>query len=134
MKESRIYAMGHPRDGYVRLYMFDVGDSVETGQCEVEDLPTNFRFWNYPNPFNSSVKFALEGEFDSPLRIEIYDVNGRQIAELLDSRFCPNGNPSGHGNDREIVWEPKKDLPSGIYFVRLLNENDVLCGKVVYLR
>ncbi len=125
MKESRIYAMGHPRDGYVRLYMFDVGDSVETGQCEAENLPTEFRFWNYPNPFNSSVKFALEGEFDSPLRIEMYDVNGRQIAELLDSRF--------YGNDREIIWRLDKDLPSGIYLARLVLPNSTLTTKLVYL-
>jgi len=123
MKESRIYAMGHPRDGYVRLYMFDVGDSVETGQCEAENLPTDFRFWNYPNPFNSSVKFAMDFV---PEGIEIYDVNGR----LVEYIHVTEGYKT---LPYEVMWNPH-DLSSGIYFARIQSGKDIYTTKLIYLQ
>ena len=122
MKDTRIYAMAHPRSGYARLYMFDVGDSVATGQCEADELPEEFRFWNYPNPFNSSVKFAMDF---MPDKIEIYDLSGRQVAEILDSRL--------HGNDSEYIWTPE-GLPSGIYFARAKKGDISVTVKLVYLQ
>jgi len=123
MKESRIYAMGHPRDGYVRLYMFDVGDSVETGQCEAQELPTEFRFWNYPNPFNSSVRFAMDFV---PEGIEIYDVNGR----LVEYIHVTEGYKT---LPYEVMWNPH-DLSSGIYFARIQSGKDIYTTKLIYLQ
>jgi len=123
MKESRIYAMGHPRDGYVRLYMFDVGDSVETGQCEAQELPTEFRFWNYPNPFNSSVRFAMDFV---PEGIEIYDMNGRLVEYIHVTE--------GHQTlPYEVMWNPH-DLSSGIYFARIQSGKDIYTTKLIYLQ
>ena len=125
MKDNRLYAMGHPRDGYATLYMFKLDDCVITGQCEVNPLPKEFEFFNYPNPFNSSCKFAFSGVSQPIEGIDIYDINGRLVEEILDSRF--------HGNDNEYIWTPV-GLPSGIYLARITAGNESFTTKIVYLQ
>ncbi|RKZ30419.1 hypothetical protein DRQ36_05640 [bacterium] len=126
MKESRVYAMGHPRDDYVRLYMFDLGDSVVSGQAELQYLPEEFRFFNYPNPFNSScrIKFAGVGAIhELPLWMEIYDINGRLVDNI----------PIGRGNrgPAEIIWRPE-NLPSGIYLAKIKGTNAT--ANIIYMK
>jgi hypothetical protein len=122
IKEDRLYAMGHPRDGFATLYMFKLDDCVISGQCELDPLPKDFKFYNYPNPFNSSVRFTMDFV---PEGIEIYDVNGRMVEYIHVT--------GGHKTlPYEVMWEPE-NLSSGVYFARAKTGKKSIVTKLVYL-
>jgi len=70
---------------------------------------------NYPNPFaeTTSIRYRLAVEHE--VSIEIYDVAGRKVRNLLSS-------PEGSGG-RSVIWNGRNDagrrVSPGIYFVRL---------------
>jgi len=114
---------------------------------KVPQIPEEISIQAYPNPFNSSVRIAVEGDCETPMRIEIYDINGRVIAEI------PANNPVGEGlrpsrssqNQKtggsetaplqnEVVWTPDESLPSGVYLVRATIGGQSTAKRVVYLK
>jgi hypothetical protein len=74
---------------------------------------------NYPNPFNSSTTIVYTvadlGPIPAQINIDIYDIQGRKVRNLLDTR-------EEVGKHR-IVWDGRDDdnreLASGIYFARI---------------
>ncbi len=89
-------------------------------------LPDKFLLTNpYPNPFNASTKFDIYLPYDTDSRIVIYDINGR-LVEIIQESFQRSGY-------WELVWQPR-NLPSGVYFIRLENSWVKLDKKVVYLK
>ena len=99
--------------------------------------PEAFSLSAYPNPFNSAVTIAAPagaGVCDTPLRVEIYDVNGRRVAtvtELVEVpvgehlRVLPNDDETENGRAHRpspthnvAIWRPDESLPSGVYLVR----------------
>jgi len=85
---------------------------------------------NYPNPFNPTtlIKFSI----DKPGRVEleIYDILGRKV-NTLQSGFK---TPGVH----EISWNSKdsrgQDVASGMYFIRLSNDEQQSVQKMMLLR
>jgi hypothetical protein len=79
----------------------------------------------YPNPFNSStvIRFAIRN--DAQVRLSVYDVLGRHVADLV--------NASLTAGPHEAVWNAS-GLPSGIYLLRLRTENDLAVQKAVLLK
>lgn len=75
---------------------------------------------NYPNPFNPStvLEYTLPdvGAQPAPVRLVIYNLLGQAVRTLVDQKQHP-------GRYR-TVWDGRddqgKDLPSGIYFAKLL--------------
>ena len=65
---------------------------------------------NYPNPFQGRTLIRYELPQASFVQIDIFNVLGQRVAQLVDHR-----QPAGRN---EIVFEAR-DLPSGVYFVRL---------------
>ena len=102
--------------------MFALADSVINDLVIDENrLPEEIRFWNYPNPFNSTVKFTMDF---TPEQIEIYDINGR----LVDT--IPTG---GYKTlPYEVIWQPES-LCSGVYFARVKTGDRYITSKLVYL-
>ncbi|NIA12390.1 MAG: T9SS type A sorting domain-containing protein [Nitrospiraceae bacterium] len=81
-----------------------------------QSLPESYELGvNYPNPFNPStvIPFALPEE--SPVRIEIYDILGRRVATLTNTK-CPAGF-------NRVVWDGQdqygKPVSAGIYIYRM---------------
>ncbi len=65
---------------------------------------------NYPNPFQGRTLIRYELPQASFVQIDIFNVLGQRVAQLVDHR-----QPAGRN---EIVFEAR-DLPSGVYFIRL---------------
>jgi len=89
-------------------------------------IPLNFGLeQNYPNPFNPDTRIHFELPHDSPVRLTIYDLLGRDVAIVVDG-YTKAG--------RYDVTFTAKNLPSGVYFYRLQagTFNDV--KKFVLLR
>ncbi len=72
----------------------------------------------FPNPFHGNITFKIsipEYEINKHINLKIFDVSGRLIQTLINSKLQPGVN--------EIKWKGKTyhncDAPSGIYFVKL---------------
>jgi Secretion system C-terminal sorting domain len=65
---------------------------------------------NYPNPFNPTTKIDFSLAIDSKVTLRIYDVLGRQIAELLNS---------GMSTGVHTINFNAANLTSGVYFYKL---------------
>ncbi len=96
-----------------------------------QESPTQFSLeQNYPNPFNPSttIIYAISGARGqglgaSEVRMVIYDVLGREVATLVNTRQAPGS------------YEVKFDgshLASGVYFYRLTAAN-VVTTKAMHL-
>ena len=91
----------------------------------------------WPNPFNSAVTITLDAPVGAhgraPLQIEIFDLNGRRVAQLPDggtvgAGFTPALNDVADNNERdgarpspttrEFTWSPDETIGSGVYLVR----------------
>ena len=64
----------------------------------------------YPNPFNPTTVVSYELRVASRVNLSVYDVAGRQVAELVDGWRDAGGH--------EIAFDASH-LPSGIYFARM---------------
>ena len=51
------------------------------------NLPDNFALsQNYPNPFNPSTKISFSLPYQTKVRINVYDIMGRKVAELINEK------------------------------------------------
>jgi hypothetical protein len=65
---------------------------------------------NYPNPFNGSTLIEYGLPESGPVKVDIYDILGRNIQTLVDET-----QSAGY---HQAVWEAD-DVPSGTYFYRI---------------
>jgi len=79
-------------------------------------LPDEYILYqNYPNPFNpaTTIRFGLPARSD--IRLEIFDILGRQVAILADEPM-----EAGY---HEIIWNSRNrsggEVSTGVYFYRL---------------
>ncbi len=95
----------------------------------VEDTPSPFGVGLevFPNPFNPQTTVAFELGVDGPVRLDVYDVAGRHVRQLLDeSRAAGRHEVSWDGSDGQ-----GRGLPSGVYFVTSREAGAVNVTKVV---
>ena len=79
----------------------------------------------YPNPFNPSttINFTVSENID--LNISIYDMQGRQIESIVNSRYIPGLH--------SVSWDAS-DYSSGIYFARLSSANYEKTQKLMLIK
>lgn len=76
-----------------------------------ETLPTSFKLYpNHPNPFNPTTNIRFELPNEALVKLTIYDVVGREVAQLVNSQ-----QPAGK---HEVLFDGAT-LTSGIYYYRL---------------
>ena len=104
----------------------------------------------YPNPFNSAVTISFDCGSESPqalstlppgaCRVEIFDINGRMVAEIpadnpVGSRPASTAGDAGVAPTvHEIVWQPDVTVGSGVYLVRAKVGDSEVTKRVVYLK
>jgi len=85
---------------------------------------------NYPNPFNpeTNIEFALS--LPSQVRLEIFDILGRNVTTLIDQRM--------NAGRFVVTWKgvdgTGSQVASGVYFYRLTTEQEIRQEKMVLLR
>lgn len=67
---------------------------------------------NYPNPFNPSTTIDFALPEDASVTLEVYNILGQKVANLLDHANMDAG-------DQSVTFEAG-NLPSGVYFYRLV--------------
>ncbi len=103
------------------LQLTDVGiDDLEP------NLPNALRLeQNYPNPFNPSTQINFYLELRGRTRLSIYDMQARELAELLNS-YLEEGFHS-------VTWT-SDNIPSGIYIYRLKSGDRTVTKKMLLLK
>ncbi len=82
---------------------------------------------NFPNPFNLSTEIRFTVPTATNVQLTIFDLNGKKIIDLLNEAIEPG--------QYKINWNVKdaagKIVPSGVYFYRLIQGNNVLSRKML---
>jgi len=86
---------------------------------------------NTPNPFNPVTTIAYSLSSDSRVLLQIFDVQGRTVRTLTDTRE--------QAGPHSIQWDGRNDafvpLSTGVYFYRLtVNGNDVDTKKMILIK
>jgi hypothetical protein len=80
---------------------------------------------NYPNPFNAVTNIRFSLQKDCAVRLSVFDVNGREVAVLMDGRE--------HAGTINIRFDANS-LASGTYFCKLEADGQVQTSKMVLLK
>lgn len=105
------------KNEYLKKPYFINCEDVSVGISHNENIIVN-RFdvsQNYPNPFNPATVIKVSLQAISQLSVKVYDILGKEIAELASGKFQPGEykfdfNASGY------------NLMSGVYFYKVENE------------
>ncbi|HKJ40650.1 MAG TPA: T9SS type A sorting domain-containing protein, partial [Sunxiuqinia sp.] len=92
-------------------------DTITTFPVSSSDISANYHFKIYPNPVTDYLSIDYDG--NGNINIEIYNANGNIVVK---KEFCPKD----HIN--------MASLPSGIYFINIINYhnynyNDIIIKK-----
>ena len=97
------------------------------GKKSAEILPSGIEsgdFKIYPNPFSDKVTFEFVSPKDARARLEINNVLGQRITVLMDENVAK-------GVMNRIEYKPV-DVVSGILIYRLILDDDVNTGRLIY--
>jgi flagellar hook assembly protein FlgD len=95
-------------------------------------VPEGFGLYqNMPNPFTSATTISYHLPADGGhVKLEIYDVAGRLVSTLVDE--------VQQGGEHSLRWSGRNDagheLPAGIYFQRLMLDNQEISQKMLLVR
>ncbi len=90
------------------------------------NLPEKFSIsQNYPNPFNPETSIEFSVPYQSHVKIAIYDNIGREVTLLADESLA--------GGVYKVNFNAG-NLPSGVYFYRLITEEYSLTKKMMLVK
>lgn len=90
------------------------------------EVPENFYLkQNYPNPFNPSTKITFGVSIASNVKLSVYDLTGKEVAELVNEKIQPG--------KYEVDFNAS-NLPSGTYFMRLNAGNYTESKKITLIK
>lgn len=80
---------------------------------------------NYPNPFNPSTTIGFSLEEDGFTTVKIFDINGREIATLLNEKIRAGYHTISYTNS---------GLASGVYIYQLKSKDFVASRKMILMK
>lgn len=99
---------------------------IETKKMLIDKKKSlNFNLSSYPNPFNSLVQINYDINEKEPYSIKVIDLLGREIQNYFFSTISVGKNKIN------LTFE---NLPSGIYFLVLIQKNKIEKIKLVLLK
>lgn len=100
---------------------------IVTSVDDDDALPSTYLMANsYPNPFNPSAIIAFNLANAANVRVVVYDILGKQVANLADNYFS-----AGH---HELQFTPAQKISSAIYFYRVVAGEEATVGKMIFLK
>ena len=89
--------------------------------------PTKFQISKaYPNPFNSSVNFKLNGYSNGEVSISIYSIMGTMVDQFYVLTPFSDG--------QIVQWNPDSRLASGTYFVNVVMGTFQETQKILFIK
>ena len=102
------------------------GSVTAVEQPATKVVPANFALeQNYPNPFNPSTKIQFSVANDDYITLNVYNVAGQLISSLINEHLTA-GNYS--------VMFDASNLPSGVYYYRLVSSTANVAKKMLLLK
>ncbi len=96
------------------------------GVAEEVGIPLSFAITGvYPNPFNSTTTITYGLDKSASTRLALYDLSGRMVRMLVDGK-------QNAGFYRTIL--SAENMPSGVYFCRLVSNGRERVVKMVLMR
>ncbi len=122
--DNKIFAATHGRGMFSTTFVTSVSNFSS-------QIPDKFELTqNYPNPFNPSTKFRYALPEGRNVKVVVYDLNGRRVAELI--------NNFQNAGTYEVTWNGKNDsgtqVASGTYVYRIEAGNYVQVRKMVLIK
>jgi len=77
-----------------------------------------------PNPMHDAASLRFSTQFSGPVKIRLFDVNGRQVRTILDTPNLPAGN---HSVDLQAGGHD--GFSAGVYFYRVETPAQVRRGR-----
>ena len=110
-------------DTLLRFRNFIINDLEDNPEIP----PTKFQISKaYPNPFNSSVNFKLNGFSNVEVSIHIYSIMGT----MIDQFYVLPPFSDGH----TVQWNPDSRLASGTYFVNIVTGTFQETQKILFIK
>jgi hypothetical protein len=79
----------------------------------------------YPNPFNPSTTISFMVPESGHVTLKIYNVAGNEIATIVDAPVSPGRHTA--------VWNAS-DMPSGIYFARIVTGSKIAVQRLMLMK
>ncbi len=107
------------------LFIFDNNSSIGISIISTEIPKAYSLHQNYPNPFNPTTKIGFEIPEQSFAELKIYNSLGKEIKTLVSEQLKPG------------IYEAdfnSSNLPSGVYFYKLITKDYYESRKMVLLK
>jgi hypothetical protein len=106
--------------------LYGTTTDLPLGAVEQEGSPVTARLrYNYPNPFNPTTELSFVVGHSSFVRLEIFDLLGKEVATLVNGVRYPG--------EYKVHWNAG-GLPSGTYIARFEAGKDVQTRKLLLIR
>lgn len=107
------------------------GNMLTVSAAQPAFVPRAFAlFQNVPNPFNATTRIDFNLAEAGDVSLPVYNVLGQRVATLIDEHLEPGRH--------YVEWDSRGDngseLPSGVYFYRLITANNQASRKMVLLK
>jgi hypothetical protein len=107
----------------------NTGEEFGVGWGE-SDLPRDISVNAAPNPFNPSTVISYELRAASSVKLQVLDINGRDVGARLASPLPEGWQEAG---SHHVTFDGS-GLPSGVYFYRIQAEGLAATGKMLLLK
>ncbi len=85
---------------------------TQESSTDLIEIPGNVSIGQlYPNPFNPVISIPISLPYEMDTRIQVFDIQGRHVATLLNENHMVAGN-------HIINWNAN-DFASGVYFIQI---------------
>jgi len=130
---ERLYSVFHDLNGqpiFGTVTISPIRIVARTAANDPTFLPEDLAVTAYPNPFNSSVTISFNLPQEGKVSVSIYDITGRMV-QSFEQRVLRAG-------DNSLVWDATDDngslLSSGVYFYRIIYDDQTVTTKITLLR
>lgn len=119
-------------DGYVisgesfdYAWLFKLNSNCDTLTNIIEEK-TNFKVWNYPNPFSdyTTIYYKVPENNFKKVEINLYNNQGVKIKSISPDAPSPEG----------FITIDTGNIPSGVYYYKINTEKFSVCRKMVLIR
>lgn len=106
-------------------------DSVLGNYPPLSGIPQEFFLYpNFPNPFNGFTNIWFDVPQTADVRLEVYNLLGQRVRTLFAGKV--------QAGTQQTRWdgldESGRNLPSGVYFYRLVTPSSAVTKKLLYIR
>ncbi|MBU0561734.1 MAG: T9SS type A sorting domain-containing protein, partial [Bacteroidetes bacterium] len=104
------------------IYSYNIDKETSLDEHEINLVPEFLALKNYPNPFNQSTVISYQLPSFSQVKLSIYDLLGREVAELMNEQ-----KPAGK---YKVIFNAN-NFSSGVYIYRLTTDNQSISKKML---